>query len=81
MHEELQIFGNISSKSSLVNQLEMPSPGVKSQEGPAAVQTPSLSVGDKVGNGVETTAVVGVDAVADSPPEQPAAFQIDSALQ
>mmetsp|Transcript_32980 Transcript_32980/g.94874 ORF Transcript_32980/g.94874 Transcript_32980/m.94874 type:complete len:286 (-) Transcript_32980:59-916(-) len=36
---ELQIFGNISLKSSSVNQLEMPSPGVKSQEGPSSLQT------------------------------------------
>mmetsp|Transcript_53303 Transcript_53303/g.137821 ORF Transcript_53303/g.137821 Transcript_53303/m.137821 type:complete len:282 (+) Transcript_53303:984-1829(+) len=36
---ELQIFGNISLKSSSVNQLEMPSPSVKSQEGPFSLQT------------------------------------------
>jgi len=54
------MFGNISSKRSRVNQLEMPSPGVKSHEGPTAVQTPPPVVGDKVGNGVERPAVMGV---------------------
>mmetsp|Transcript_75060 Transcript_75060/g.207016 ORF Transcript_75060/g.207016 Transcript_75060/m.207016 type:complete len:104 (+) Transcript_75060:1289-1600(+) len=48
---ELQMFGNISLKSSSVNHLEMPSPGVKSQEGPAALQISEGAAGEGEGRG------------------------------
>jgi hypothetical protein len=38
-HEALHKCGNISSKMSLVNQLEMPSPGSISQAGAVSVQS------------------------------------------
>lgn len=52
------MFGNIWSKRSLVNQLEMPSPGWMSHAGPVAVQTfPPIGV-DVVALGVLGAAVL-----------------------
>jgi hypothetical protein len=85
----LLMFGKKASKSACVNHAPMPSPLVPGDGAVVGLLCAGVDALDEdvdAGGAVvdDASAEEDVDeggAVVDSPPEQPAAFQIDSALQ
>jgi len=83
----LLMFGKKASKSACVNHAPMPSPLVPGDGAVVGLLCADVLEEDVDAGGAvvdDTSAEEDVDeggAVMDSPPEQPAAFQMDSALQ